>query len=396
MRIKPFTIAISDGRLEDLDRRLRHTRWPDAMPGMDWEDGTDLGFLQRLTEHWRTNFDWRAQEARLNVFPQYVAELGGVEIHLIHQRGTGPDPFPLVMTHGWPGSGFDMERLIPLLTDPGGHGADPADAFDVVVPSLPGYGFSQRPTRPGFGPEQVAELWVRLMEGLGYHRFGAQASDWGAAVSMWLGSRFPDRVSGLHVNFIPGFYRPPLGEGQPPLSADEEAFLDAAAAWFDAEGAYHRLQSTKPQTPAYALTDSPAGLAAWIVEKIRGWSDCDGDVERAFTLDAILTNISIYWFTGTIGSSMRLYRENRLRPKRFEPDERVLPPLGVAVFPQDVMPPRTWVERVFNVTRWTTMPRGGHFGAMEAPESLAEEIREFFRPLRPLRVRRGDPADPAS
>jgi pimeloyl-ACP methyl ester carboxylesterase len=212
--------------------------------------------------------------------------------------------------------------------------------------------------------------------------WGTVLPDWGAAVSTWLAHRFPDQVSGLHLNFIPGSYRPPLGDGQPPLSAEEEAFRSNAAAWFDAQGGYHRLQSTKPQTPAYALTDSPVGLAAWIVEKMHGWSDCGGDVERAFTLDAILTNISIYWFTGSIGPSMRFYRENRLRPNHFAPGERVVPPLGVAVFPRDTMPPRSWVERVFDVVRWTSMPRGGHFGPMEAPDLLAEEIREFFRPLR--------------
>jgi len=382
MLVKPFTIAVGDDELEDLNRRLRYTRWPDSVADSDWDDGTELRFMQRLTEYWLTEFDWRKQEARLNALPQFSAELDGVDIHFIHERGTGPDPFPLVITHGWPGSGFDMEQIIPLLADPGGHGAEPADAFDVVVPSLPGYGFSQRPTRPGFGPQRAAELWTKLMTGLGYERFGVQAGDWGAAVSVWLASLFPDRVPGLHLNFIPGSFRPPLGDGQPPLSAAEEAFLDTAAKWFDAEGGYHRLQATKPQTPAYGLTDSPAGLAAWIVEKMRGWSDCDGLVERAFSLDALLTNISIYWFTGTIGSSMRFYRENRLEPNHFEPGERVLPPLGVAAFPQDLMPPRSWVERVFNVTRWTQMPRGGHFGAMEAPELLAAEIRDFFRPLR--------------
>jgi pimeloyl-ACP methyl ester carboxylesterase len=386
MRKTPFTISIDDDRLDDLHCRLRHTRWPDSLPDMDWADGTDHTFLQRLTEYWRTDFDWRAQEARLNAFPQFVAELDGVGIHFIHQRGKGPDPHPLVLTHGWPGTGFDMAGLIPLLTDPGGHGGDPADAFDVVVPSLPGYGFSERPTRPGSGPERVSGMWTRLMTGLGYPRFGTQSSDWGAAVSMWLASRFPERVSGLHVTFVPGFYRPPLGEGQPPLSAEERAFHERAAAWFEAEGGYHRLQSTKPQTPAYALTDSPAGLAAWIVEKTRGWSDCDGDVERAFTMDALLTNISIYWFTGTIGSSMRFYRENALRPNHFGPGARVRPPMGVASFPKDVMPPRSWVERVFDVTRWATMPRGGHLGVMEAPEPLAEEIRAFFRPLRGRRT----------
>jgi len=383
MQVKPFAIAICDEQLEDLGLRLRLTRWPDAIEGMGWEDGTDRAFLQGLARYWQTGFDWRAQEARLNALPQFVAELDGIDIHFVHQRGTGPAPFPLVITHGWPGSFVEMEQIIPLLADPGGHGADPVDAFDVVVPSLPGYGFSQRPSRPGFGPCQASDLWMRLMTGLGYERFGAQGGDWGASVSTWLAFRFPDHVAGLHLNFIPGSYRPPLGDGQPPLSEDERAFLDASLAWADAEGAYGHIQRTRPQTLAYALTDSPVGLAAWIVEKFRAWSDCGGDVERAFTMDALLTNISIYWFTSTIGSSMRLYRESGRRPLHFAAGEHVSPPLGVAAFPHELpMPPRAWVERVYNVARWTPMPRGGHFAAMEAPELLAEEIRAFFRPLR--------------
>jgi pimeloyl-ACP methyl ester carboxylesterase len=221
------------------------------------------------------------------------------------------------------------------------------------------------------------------MNGLGYERFGVQAADWGASISMWLAARFPERVTGLHLNFIPGTYRPALGDGQPPLTAEEEAFLATATQWFATEGGYHHLQSTKPQTPAYALTDSPVGLAAWIVEKMRGWSDSGGDVETVFSFDQILSNVALYWFTTTIGSSMRFYRENSLHPVHFAAGQRVEPPLGVAQFPRDVMPPREWVERVFDVTRWTSMPRGGHFGAQEAPDLLAEEIRAFFRPLRP-------------
>ena len=235
MDVSPFTIAIDDDQLKDLDRRLQHTRWPDALEGTNWDDGIDLAFLQRLTEYWRTGFDWRAQEARLNTLPQFRAELDGVGIHFIHQPGTGPDPYPLVITHGWPGSGFDMEQIIPLLADPGGHGADPADAFDVVAPSLPGYGFSQRPDRPGFGPHHVADMWLRLMTGLGYQRFAVQGHDWGASVSMWLASRFPDNVAGLHLTFIPGLFRPALGDGQPPLSAEEEEFTATLSAWFAAE-----------------------------------------------------------------------------------------------------------------------------------------------------------------
>jgi pimeloyl-ACP methyl ester carboxylesterase len=383
MKLEPFTIAIGDDLIEDLGRRLQAIRWPESIEGIGWDEGTDRGCLQRLAEYWRSRFDWRVHEARLNALPQFVAELDGLRIHFVHQRGRGPSPFPLVITHGWPGSFVEMEKIIPLLADPAARGADPADAFDVVAPSLPGYGFSQQPPRPGFNPYLISDLWVRLMTGLGYRQFGAQGGDWGASVSTWLAFRFPEHVAGLHLNFIPGSYRPPLGAGEPPLSADEKLFVDRATAWLDAEGAYSHLHGTKPLTQAYGLTDSPIGLAAWIVEKFRAWSDCSGDMESVFSLDELLTNISLYWFTGTIGSSMRLYRENRLRPLRFAAGQRISPPLGVVAFPQEIlMPPREWVERVYNVARWTPMPRGGHFAAMEAPELLAAEIREFFRPLR--------------
>ena len=382
MHIKAFTIAVGDDQLQDLSRRLRDARWPDALD-VGWDYGTEPAFLRRLTDYWHTGFDWRAQEASLNRMPQFTAELGGLEIHFVHRRGQGPKAFPLILTHGWPGSFIEMERILPLLTDPGAHGADPADAFDVVVPSLPGYGFSARPTRPGCGPHHIAGLWAELMAGLGYEHYGAQGGDWGASVSTWLAFRFPEQVAGVHLNFIPGSFLPPLGPGQPPLTPEETAFRTMAAAWLDAEAGYGHIHGTKPQTLAAALADSPVGLASWIVEKFRAWSDCGGEVERAFSLDDLLTNISIYWFTNTIGSSMRLYRESRLRPVHFAAGERVLPPLGLAQFPLELpMPPRSWVERVFTVERWTHMDRGGHFAAMEAPDLLAAEIRDFFRPLR--------------
>lgn len=382
MHVTPFRIAIAQDQLDDLQRRLRTTRWPDPSPVGGWQDGTDQAFLRQLTDHWRTGFDWRAAEAELNQLPQFTAQLDGLRTHHIHQRGTGPRPFPLLIGHGWPGTGFDLRRIIPLLTDPAGHGADPADAFDVVAPSLPGYGFSARPDRPGTGPERVAGMWTQLMTALGYDRFGVQSGDWGAAVAMWLAGRAPDRLAGLHLNFVPGFYQPPLGDGEPPLSGEERDFVATMARWFEAEGGYHRLHSTKPQTAAYGLTDSPSGLAAWIVEKLRGWSDSHGDVTSVFTLDEILTNVSIYWFTATIGSSMRFYYENRLRPNRYAPGQRVVPPLGFAGFAREPIPPRSWLERVFTVTRYQTIERGSHFGAWEAPELLAAEIRAFFRPLR--------------
>lgn len=276
-----------------------------------------------------------------------------------------------------------MERIISLLADPSEHGGDRNDAFHVVVPSLPGYGFSQAPDRHGCSSSRVAELWRELMCGLGYTRFGAQGGDIGAGVSTWLARRFPESVIGFHLNYISGGYRPPLGLSLPPVTAEEQAFLDAAAAWSATEGAYAHMHGTKPQTLAYSLNDSPAGLAAWIVEKFRTWSDCDGDLEQVVSLDELLTDISLYWFSGTVDAAIRMYKENRLDPLHFNPGERVDPPLGVALFPRELpMPPRSWVERVHNVARWTGMPRGGHFAAMEQPELLVEDVRAFFRPLR--------------
>jgi len=381
--VRPFKIHIEEGLLQDLQRRLSATRWPLTLDPESSADGASLALVQRLIEHWRTCFDWRAQEQRLNRLPQFIANIDGLSVHFIHQRGNGPAPLPLVITHGWPGSFVEMERIIPLLTDPGAHGGDPADAFHIVAPSLPGYGFSAAPTQAGFNSHRIAEMWLRLMQGLGYSRFGAQGGDIGAAVSTWLAQRFPDNLIGLHLNYIPGSYRPPLGDGLPPVTAEEQAFLDTAAAWADSEGAYAHMQGTKPQTLAFALSDSPAGLAAWMGEKFQTWSDCEGDVERVFSLDALLTDICLYWFSGTVASSLRLYKENKQRPLLFKTGERVTPPVGMALFPRELpMPPRSWIERCYNVTRWTRMPKGGHFAAMEQPELLAAELREFFRPLR--------------
>lgn len=383
MDILPFNIAISDEALADLNARLARTRWIEGIDDARWSEGTDSEFLKRLVDHWRTQFDWRTQESRLNALPQFIAQVGSQPIHFVHQRGEGPAPLPLIMTHGWPGSFVEMEAIIPLLADPGRYGGDPADAFHVVVPSLPGYGFSPAPRAKGTGPFEIAGLWAELMNGLGYAQFGAQGGDWGSSVSTWLAYRYPDQIKGLHLNFLPGSYRPPMEGNQPPLSGEEQGFLDKAAAWRELEGAYGKIQGTKPQTLAFGLNDSPAGLAGWIVEKFQAWSDCGGELEQAISLDALLTNISIYWFTATIGSSFRLYLESRKRPVHFSVGQRVLPPLGVANFPGELpMPPRSWVERSFNLQRWTEMEHGGHFAAMEQPQALAEEIRAFFRPLR--------------
>jgi pimeloyl-ACP methyl ester carboxylesterase len=343
-----------------------------------------LDEVRGLVEHWRTSFDWRAWEDRINAWPNFRGQVGGddpLEIHFVHARGKGPSPLPLIITHGWPGSFLEALKILPLLTDPGAHGADPADAFDVVVPSLPGYGFSQRPPHGGTTPERIALLWAELMEGLGHARFGAQGGDWGASVSTWLARRFPDRLTGLHLNYIPGSYAPHVPAGSE--SPEEKIFLEERDRWRDESGAYGHVQATRPQTLTFALEDSPAGLAAWIIEKFREWSDCGGDVESRFTPDELLANVMLYWVTGTIGSSMRLYAESRREPVVFAEGERVLVPCGIARFALEApMPPRSWVERAYDVARWTEFPSGGHFAAMEEPELLARDIRDFFRPLR--------------
>ncbi len=383
MDIQPFHINISQSALDDLRHRLSRTRWLTPVTDAGWSEGTDSGFLRRLVDYWQHHFDWRAQETRLNALPQFKTRVADQEIHFVHQRGTGPAPLPLVLTHGWPGSFLEMEAIIPLLADPGSHGGDARDAFHVVVPSLPGYGFSTAPAVKGTGSYEVAGLWAGLMTNLGYERFGAQGGDIGAGVSSWLACRYPERMAGLHLNFIPGSYRPYLGEDQPAVSEEERQFQDRVAAWADQQGAYGRLQGTKPQSLAFGLNDSPAGLAAWIAEKFQAWSDCGGEIEHAVSLDALLTHISLYWFTQTIGSSFRMYVEGRARPMQLQQGQRILPPLGVAQFPAELpMPPRSWVERGYNVRRWTVMPQGGHFAAMEQPRALAEDIRAFFRPLR--------------
>lgn len=394
MTLRPFTIAVPDEALADLRRRLAATRWISPLTQDGWDDGTSLSFLRRLAQHWAGPFDWRTHETRLNRLPQFMAEVDGMRLHLVHQPGRGPAPLPLVVTHGWPGSFVELERLVPLLADPGAHGADPADAFHVVVPSLPGYGFSPAPGRPGVNAREIAHMWHGLMGMLGYDRFSAQGGDIGAGVSQWLAREFPDAVVGAHVNYVSAGYRPPTGPGTPPQTGEERAYQDRVAAWTAEEGGYAHQHATRPQTLAHALADSPVGLASWIVEKVRAWSDHEGDVERVFTLDDLLTNISVHWFSGTPDAALRLYKENRFHPLAFEPGERVRPPLGVALFPRELpLPPRSWLERVFDVRRWTPMPRGGHFAALEEPDLLAADIRAFFRPLRSRDIEGGKAAE---
>ena len=383
MSIRPFTLAITPEQLDDLDRRLRASRFPDTLAADSWDDGTSANFLARLLNYWRNQFDWRVHEQRINRLPQFLAEIDGEQIHFLHQQGIGPNTMPLIITHGWPGSFLEMERLLALLTDPAKYGGDASDAFDVVVPSLPAYGCSPAPTKAGISSRQIAGLWASLMGELGYDRFGAQGGDIGAGVSMWLARNHGSNLIGAHLNYIPGSFRPPLGGAQAPLSEAEQDFLNRSNQFAATEGAYAALHATKPQTLAFALADSPTGLAAWIVEKFHSWVDHSGNLEQVVPFDTLLSDIALYWFSGSIQATLRLYKENRLNPLVFQNNERVETPLGVALFPKELpMPPRSWVERVFDVHRWEPMARGGHFAALEQPEILAEEIRAFFRPLR--------------
>jgi pimeloyl-ACP methyl ester carboxylesterase len=366
--------------LDDLRTRIVRTRLPDATSEAAWSAGTDLGWLGGLLEAW-AHFDWRAAEQELNRLPMYRAALDGLRIHFVHQRGVGPRPLPLLLTHGWPSAFTEYRELLPLLTDPGAHGGDPADAFTVVAPSLPGFGFSDRPTAPGVAHPVIADLWARLMRDvLGYRRFGAHGTDIGAGVTARLARQHPDALVGIHLsaNALPLPERP--------WTAAEQQYADEMARWDDAEGAYARVHATRPQTLGVALNDSPAGLASWIGEKYRAWTDGGGDPEARLPLGYLLTLLTIYWATGTAASSIRLYHEYREHARPLDPAERNDVPTGVTVFGHEYapapQPPRDLAERHFRVTRWTRQPSGGHFPALEEPDLLARDLRDFFRPLR--------------
>jgi pimeloyl-ACP methyl ester carboxylesterase len=380
--LEPFSIPFSMLAVNDLRRRLAQTRWPDEVPGSGWEFGFDLLFLQELCTYWANEFDWRMQVERLSALHHYRYISDGVGIHFVRECGRGPNAIPLILTHGWPGSFLEMMRILPLLTDPAAHGADPAESFDVVVPSMPGYGFSDRPSCSGMNTFRIAEVRADLMTELGYSRFAAQGGDISASVSTILGLRHAHRIIGIHLNYIPGSYRPYL-EAETELALAEEVFLKDAAAWYDQRGAYAHIQRTYPQTAAYGLNDSPAALAAWLLEKFRDWSDCDGDLYSRFSRDELLTNVTLYWMTQTIHSSFRLYYEGRKAPLHFGQGDFVQVPCGIARFPKEApFPPRVWIARGYNIQHWSDMPRGGHFAAREEPELLAEDIRAFFRTCR--------------
>ncbi|HEX4356009.1 MAG TPA: epoxide hydrolase [Pseudonocardia sp.] len=387
-QIRPFHSETSDEQLADLRERLARTRFAPALSGRDWTHGTPPGYLAELLEYWRTEFDWGAAEKRLNTMPQFLTEVGtevgGNTLHFVHARGVGPRPLPLLFSHGWPGSFYEVTKIIGPLTDPAAHGGDPADAFDVVAPSLPGFGHSPHPGTPGINPTAIAELFHQLMtEVLGYSRYGAQGGDFGAQVTSRLGRDHGDTLAGIHLNLIGA--TPVLDQHSAPLTPAEEAFVAEAEGFFSKEGAYAQLQGTRPATLAAGLSDSPAGLAAWIVEKFRAWSDCGGDVESVFSKDEMLTDITLYWLTNSIATSARLYYETMHTEGMLGRNVPgyVETPTGFASFAKDnFTPPEEWVRRCYNLQRFTEFDRGGHFAALERPEELVTEIREFFRPLR--------------
>jgi len=379
--VKPFRIHISDEILSDLRERLKRTRWPDEIPNAGWTYGTNLAYLKALVAYWRDQFDWRKQEIELNRSRQYVVQLAGIDLHFVHEPGRGPNPMPLLISHGWPGSVLEFHNLIPMLTDPERFGADPADSFTVVAPSLPGYTFSFKPHQQRFSVEQIAQVFAQLMtDVLEYRHFGAQGGDWGAFVTSRLACDIPKQLYGIHLNFL-AVPRDPTGLKNP--TDEERRYLEELNRFIKEEIGYQWIQGTKPQTLSYGLTDSPAGLAAWIVEKFYAWSDCRGDLDACFGRDTILTNIMLYWATGAIGSSFWPYYTRLHGPWPVTKDRRIEVPTGYVEFPKEILrPPRSVAEKVYNIQRWSVKQRGGHFAALEQPEVLADEIRAFFRQFR--------------
>jgi pimeloyl-ACP methyl ester carboxylesterase len=382
-----FKVHIPDEVLEDLCERLKRTRWPRDFANGDWRYGTNLEYLRELVDYWINKFDWRSIEGKINSFANYKTEIDGVPIHFIHEKGKGPNPIPLIVTHGWPWTFWDINKVIGPLADPAAHGGDARDSFDVVVPSLPGYGFSTPLTKPGINYWRTADLWVTLMQDvLGYKKFAAQGGDWGSIITHQLGHKHADKLIGVHMNMaidldLWGAKFPAASEYGP----DEQGWYERSLRFFTDGSGYSAIQTTRPQTLAYAMNDSPAGLCAWILEKRCAWSDCDGDVEKRFTKDELLATMTLYWATESYGTSARFYYEAVHEPWKPSHNRRpvIEAPTAIAVFPKEVvLMPHKWAEGYYNLKRWTRFPRGGHFAHMEEPQALVDDIRTFFRTLR--------------
>jgi len=373
--IRPYRIDVPNAVLDDLKERLARTRWPEAETVDDWSQGIPLAYTRDLAAYWADGYDWRSREAALNRFDHHLTEIDGLDIHFIHQRSPHDDALPLLITHGWPGSIAEFQKVIEPLVNP--TSGRPEDAFHIVCPSLPGYGFSGKPSRTGWGVDKIAQVWDTLMVRLGYDRYGAQGGDWGAAVTTQIG-RNRGHCIAIHLNMP--IARPPAGSGGGDLTEDEQQALAAFAEHRKWGTGYSKQQSTRPQTLGYGLVDSPVGQLAWVVEKFWAWADCDGHPENVLSRDELLDNVMLYWVTGSGASSARLYWESF---NRFVTDGRVDLPTGVAAFPKEILrTPRRWCEAAYNITRWSTMPRGGHFAAFEQPELFVDDVRAFFATVR--------------
>lgn len=373
----PFTVAIGDADLSDLVDRLRRTRWPEAEPVDDWSQGVPLAYLQSLCAYWTDGYDWRAREARINAFAQFKTSIDSLGVHFLHVRSPNEHALPLVLTHGWPGSVVEFLDVIGPLTDPAAHGGDPADAFHVVCPSLPGYGFSDKPTSTGWGVERIGQAWAALMARLGYDRYGAQGGDWGAGVTTNIGQTDPEHVVGIHLNMLTAR---PHADDLADMTESEQASVASLQHYQDWDSGYSKQQSTRPQTLGYALADSPAGQCGWILEKFWSWTDTDGDPVAALGADRILDNVMLYWLAGTAASSARLYWESFRRAR----GGNVEVPTGVSIFPKEIFrASRRWAERQFtDIRQWHELSAGGHFAAFEQPETFVDEVRSFFRLVR--------------
>lgn len=374
--IVPFEISATDEQLADLRRRLEATRWPGEIDGIGWDQGIPLQYMKEVCSYWADGYDWRAREVGLNRFPQFKTQIDGLDIHFIHQRSSNPDAMPVIMTHGWPGSVVEFHKVIERLAEPTLRGGGPADAFHVICPSLPGYGFSDSPRSTGWGVEKIGAVWAKLMARLGYDRYLAQGGDWGAMVTTAIGQSDTDHCAGIHLNMV---IAPPAPEMLEDVTEEEQSSLDALTYYDQWDSGYSKQQGTRPQTVGYGLTDSPAGQAAWIIEKFWAWMDCDGHPENVLTRDELLDNVMFYWLPGAAASSARLYWES-FRSVDMSP---VALPTGCAIYPKEIMrASRRWAERRYNVVHWTDQPKGGHFAAFEQPDLFVADLRKFGRHFR--------------
>lgn len=370
--IKPFKVEIDQHVIDDLKFRIGNTRWPDEVTGSAWTFGADLTYMKELADYWHYKFDWRKTESEINSYKNFIATIDGYDIHFMHIKGKRKKSLPVLLTHGWPSSFLEMLKLILYLTQ------NRELSFDLIIPSMMGFGFSQKLVQPGCNVFFMADLWVRLMQELGYEKFGLQGGDFGAGVSAAVALKYPEHVIGMHLNYIPGNYHPEL-ETDDSFTEEEAQYLRSEDEWYFREGGYSLQQRTKPLTLAYGLSDSPLGLCAWIVEKMYGWAECNGNIESVFTKDELLSNVTLYWITETIHSSIRLYNENSKSPMKLGKNSFIDIPVGIARFRyEEPFPPRKFIERGFNIQHWSEFPEGGHFPAMEKPELLAKDVHEFF------------------